>query len=164
MKVLLNNVDNCRANYFKAKKNLIAKKEELIKKPDVGKWDLGPNKNMVNPIDLVNNKSQAFQVMLFNETNTVNNIKKKYGYFLNRAIEEYERLRYIFASGHKQNIIETAKMQANIISELLSNITEIVEGSQKYDINNITKEINKEFIEKQNEKQNEKGKSQQKDK
>ena len=160
MKILLNNVDNCRTNYFKAKKNLISKKEELIKKPDVGKWDLGPNKNMINPNDLVNNKSLAFPVMLFNETNTVNNIKKKYGYFLNKVIEEYERLRYIIASGHKQNIAETAKMMANIISELLSNISEIGEGSKKYDINNIAKEINKEFIEKQNEKQKEKGKAQ----
>ena len=165
MKILLNNVDNCRASYFKSKKNLISKKEELIKKPDVGKWDLGPNKNMVNPSDLLNNTPLAFSVMLYNETLNVNNLKKKYGYFLNRVIEEYERLRYLIANGHKQNIIETAKMQANIISELLTNISEIGEGSQKYDINNIANEINKEFIEKQNEKQkNEKGKSQQKNK
>jgi hypothetical protein len=165
MKILLNNVDIYRANYFKSKKNLISKKEELIKKPDVGKWDLGPNKNMVNPNDLLNNKPLAFSLMLYNETLNVNNLKKKYGYFLNRVIEEYERLRYLIANGHKQNIIETAKMQANIISELLTNVSEIGDGSQKYDINNIANEINKEFIEKQNEKQkNEKGKSKQKNK
>ena len=164
MKVLLNNVDNYRANYFKAKKNLISKKEELIKKPDVGKWDLGPNKNMVNLSDLFNNKSLAFPVMLYNETTNVNNLKKKYGYFLNRVIEEYERLRYLISSGHKQNIVETAKMLGNIISDLLTKISEIGDGHQKYDINNIAKEINKEFIEKQNEKQNDKGKGQQKDK
>ena len=153
MKVLISNVDNYKSNYLKAKKSLISKKEDLIKKPDVKKWDLDPNKANVNPSDLVNDKSLAFPLMLYNETKSVINIKQKYGYYLNRAIEEYQRLRYIISSGHKENVIENAKMIGNIINDLFTNISAIGDGSQKYDMNNIAKEINDEFIEKKNEKE-----------
>jgi hypothetical protein len=153
MKVLISNVDNYKSNYLKAKKSLISKKEDLIKKPDVKKWDLDPNKANVNPSDLVNDKSLAFPLMLYNETKSVINIKQKYGYYLNRAIEEYQRLRYIISSGHKENVIENAKMIGNIINDLFTNISAIGDGNQKYDMNNIAKEINDEFIEKQNEKE-----------
>ena len=153
MKVLISNVDNYKSNYLKAKKSLISKKEDLIKKPDVKKWDLDPNKANVNPSDLVNDKSLAFPLMLYNETKSVINIKQKYGYYLNRAIEEYQRLRFIISSGHKENVIENAKMIGNIINDLFTNISAIGDGSQKYDMNNIAKEINDEFIEKKNEKE-----------
>ena len=153
MKILISNVDNYKANYFKAKRSLISKKEDLIKKPDVKKWDLDPNKSSVNPSDLVNDKSLAFPIMLHNETKSVINIKQKYGYFLNRAIEEYQRLRYIISSGHRDNVSENAKMLGTILNDLLTNITAIGDGSQKYDMNNIAKEINDEYIEKQNEKE-----------
>ena len=153
MKVLISNVDNYQSNYLKAKKNLISKKEDLIKKPDVKKWDLDPNKANANPSELASNKLLAFPIMLYNETKSVISIKQKYGYFLNRVIEEYQRLRFIILTGHKENVIENAKMIGKIINDLLTNISAIGDGSQKYDMNNIAKEISDEYIEKKNEKE-----------
>ena len=83
--------------------------------------------------------------MLCNETNTVINLKQIYGYYLNSATKEYERIRRIISFGHRHNVSENAKKEITIISELFKNITEIAVGSPKYNINNIEKEMNQDF-------------------
>ena len=152
MKELINVVDNYKQNYYKSKRSLITKKEELFKKSDVSKWDLGPNKN-ISIVNLLKDKNVALPKMLCNETNTVINLKQIYGYYLNSATKEFERIRKITAFGHRQNVTDSAKKQITIISELFKNISEIAVCSPKYDIKNIEKEINQEY---NNAKKNEK--------
>ena len=150
MKELTNITDNYKLNYYKLKRNLITKKEELFKKSDVSKWDLGPNKN-ISIVTLLKDKNVALPKMLFNETNTVINMKQIYGYYLNRVISEYERIKKLNGFGHKQNVSENAKMQITLISELFKSISDIAMNSQKYNIKNIEKEAdinNKEKDEK----------------
>ena len=144
MKELLNVVDNYKQNYYKSKRNLIAKKEDLFKKSDVSKWDLGPNKDM-SVLNLLKDKNVALPKMLCNETNIVINLKQLYGYYLNSANNEYERIKKLTAFGHRQNISDNSKKEITIISELFKNISEIAVGSQKYDIKNIEKEINQKY-------------------
>ena len=151
MKELINVVDNYKQNYYKSKRSLITKKEELFKKSDVSKWDLGPNKN-ISIVNLLKDKNVALPKMLCNETNTVINLKQIYGYYLNSATKEFERIRKIAAFGHRQNVTDSAKKQITIISELFKNISEIAVCSPKYDIKNIEKEINQEY---NNTKENE---------
>ena len=151
MKELINVVDNYKQNYYKSKRSLITKKEELFKKSDVSKWDLGPNKN-ISIVNLLKDKNVALPKMLCNETNTVINLKQIYGYYLNSATKEFERIRKIIAFGHRQNVTDSAKKQITIISELFKNISEIAVCSPKYDIKNIEKEINQEY---NNTKENE---------
>ena len=155
MKELINLVDNYKQNYYKSKRNLITKKEELFKKSDVSKWDLGPNKGL-SIVDLLKDKNIALPKMLCNETNIVINMKQLYGYYLNSATKEYERIRKLIAFGHKQNISDNSKTQITIISELFKNTSEIAVGSKKYDIQNIENEINQKYSE--TEKQNENNK------
>ena len=140
MKEMINVVDNYKQIYYKSKRNLITKKEELFKRSDVSKWDLGPNKN-ISIVTLLKDKNVALPKMLYNETNVVINMKQIYGYYLNRAISEYERIREIIGFGCKQNVSENAKIGITIISELFKNISDIAVSSQKYDIKNIEKEI-----------------------
>ena len=154
MKELINIVDNYKQNYYKAKRNLISKKEDLFKKGDVSKWDLGPNKNMV--IDLLKDKNIALPKMLCNETNAVINIKQLYGYYLNCAKNEFERIRKLNGFGHKKNISDNSKLQITILSELFKNISDIAIGSPKYDMTNIEKETEQKYGEK--EKENDKNK------
>ena len=137
MRDLTNSVDNCKQAYYKSKRNLISKKEDLFRKGDVTKWDLGPNKN-INAQD----KSIALPNMLANETNSVINLKQIYGYYLNSVNNEFERMEKIFSFGHKQNLVENAKKEITIISELFKNISDIAVGSHKYSIENVMKQMN----------------------
>ena len=137
MKDLTNSVDNCKQAYYKSKRNLISKKEDLFRKGDITKWDLGPNKN-INAQD----KSIALPNMLANETNSVINLKQIYGYYLNSVNNEFERMEKIFSFGHKQNLVENAKKEITIISELFKNISDIAVGSPKYSVDNVMKQVN----------------------
>ena len=155
MKDLTNIVDNYKLNYYKFKRNLITKKEDLFKKSDVSKWDLGPNKN-ISVVTLLKEKNIALPKMLFNETNAVINMKQIYGYYLNRIISEYERIKKINNFEHKQNVSENAKLQISLISELFKNISDIAMSSQKYNIKNIEKETNINIVGEKNEIENNK--------
>ena len=96
-------------------------------------------------VNLLKDKNIALPKMLCSETNEVINMKQIYGYYLNRANKEFERIRQITSFGHRQNINDNAKKQITIISELFKNISEIAMGSPKYDIKTIEQEINQKY-------------------
>ena len=147
MREMINIVENHKQNYYKSKRNLITKKEELFKKSDVSKWELGPNKD-INIVNLLKDKNIALPKILYNETIAVNNMKQLYGYYLNRAINEFERIKVLNGFGYKQNVMDNAKIGITILSELFKNISDIAVSSPKYDIKNIQKEYEQNnFIE-----------------
>ena len=137
MKDLINSADNYKQIYTKAKKNLISKKEELFRKGDTSKWELGDNKDKINVLE----KTIALPNMLPTETNNVNNIRLMYGYYLNGVINEFERIEKIMSNSHKENLTENAKKEITIISELFKSISEIGLGSPQYSIENIMKNV-----------------------
>ena len=138
MKELINSADNDKQIYNKAKKNLISKKEDLFKKGDTSKWELGDNKDKINVLE----KTIALPNMLPTETSNVNNIRQMYGYYLNGVNNEFERIEKIMSNSHKENLIENAKKEITIISELFKSISDIGLGSPKYSIENIMKNVN----------------------
>ena len=138
MKELINSADNYKQIYNKAKKNLISKKEDLFKKGDTSKWELGDNKDKINVLE----KTIALPNMLPTETNNVNNIRQMYGYYLNGVNNEFERIEKIMSNSHKENLIENAKKEITIISELFKSISDIGLGSPKYSIEIIMKNVN----------------------
>ena len=154
MKDLIYSVDTCKQNYYKSKKNLISKKEDLFKKGDKTRWDLNPNNPNVNinTPNLEKDKNIALPNMLYNETNAVSDLKQIYGYYLNSVNNEFSRLEKILAFGHKHNLIDNAKQEITIISELFKNISDIAVSSPKYSIDNIVKEIKTENNNKEEEK------------
>ena len=137
MKELINSADNYKQIYNKAKKNLINKKEDLFRKGDTSKWELGDNKDKINVLE----KTIALPNMLPTETNNVNNIRLMYGYYLNGVINEFERIEKIMSNSHKENLTENAKKEITIISELFKSISEIGLGSPQYSIENIMKNV-----------------------
>jgi hypothetical protein len=137
MKELINSADNYKQIYNKAKKNLISKKEDLFKKGDTSKWELGDNKDKINVLE----KTIALPNMLPTETNNVNNIRQMYGYYLNGVNNEFERIEKIMSNSHKENLTENAKKEITIISELFKSISEIGLGSPQYSIENIMKNV-----------------------
>ena len=154
MKDLIYSVDTCKQNYYKSKKNLISKKEDLFKKGDKTRWDLNPNNPNVNinTPNLEKDKNIALPNMLYNETNAVSDLKQIYGYYLNSVNNEFSRLEKILAFGHKHNLIDNAKKEITIISELFKNISDIAVSSPKYSIDNIVKDIKTENNNKEEEK------------
>ncbi len=144
MKDLIYSVDTCKQNYYKSKKNLISKKEDLFKKGDKTRWDLNPNNPNVNinTPNLEKDKNIALPNMLYNETNAVSDLKQIYGYYLNSVNNEFSRLEKILAFGHKHNLIDNAKKEITIISELFKNISDIAVGSPKYSVDNVMKQVN----------------------
>ena len=140
IKELINTAEIYKNNYYKSKRNLIAKKEDLYKKGDVPKWDLPPENKNIN----ISDKNAALVNMLYNETNIVNNLKDLYGYYLNSVNCEFSRLESIFSYSHTQNLVENAKKEISTISELFKNISDIAMGGQKYTMKNINKLIEQE--------------------
>lgn len=134
---LISSVDNYQQIYNKAKRNLITKKEDLFRKGDTSKWDLGVNKN-INATE----KTIALPNMLSTETNSVNSLKQIYGFYLNSVNNEFERIERIMSFSHKKNILENANKEITIISELFKNISDISVESQKYKIENVMKQAN----------------------
>ena len=73
------------------------------KEQDITKWGLNQS-DIDNKIVLLKNKDFAFSKMLPKETKRVNMFKSFYGGYLNSIIQEYERLRFLNAKRHKDNI------------------------------------------------------------
>ena len=70
----------------------MSKKEELFKKGDPSKWELD-QKNKNDFVVISTDKKTAIFKMCPKETSAAINLKEFYGYYLNRAISEYERMR-----------------------------------------------------------------------
>ena len=106
MKDLVYLVDTNKNTYTKNERNLESRKEDLFKRGDTNRWELNPDdKNNVN--NLVQDKSKALLKILPKETSNVISMKKVYGFYLNRIIEEYGRIKNINSEYHKKNIIST---------------------------------------------------------
>ena len=92
LKELVNSIDTHKYNYQKNVKNLMSKKEELFKKGDPSKWELD-QKNKNDFVVISTDKKTAIFKMCPKETSAAINLKEFYGYYLNRALSEYERMR-----------------------------------------------------------------------
>ena len=136
-----NFVDKNKQNYYKSLRNLIAKKEDLFSKSDLSKWDLGSN-NKISIVTLLKDRNVALPRMLTKETGNVINLKQIYGYYLNRANSEFERLRNLYGFKNKEAVGDNCKKQMSIITELFKNISDIAMSSNKYDIAKLESELN----------------------
>ena len=124
------NVELSRINYIKTSKGLINKKNELFKKGDLSKWELSSSdKN--NSSELLKDKTLACIKMLPKETKNCINQKEIYGFYLNKLIDEFEKMRQINSSMHKKKISNYCKEQIIMCSEytrVLGDITMIMDS------------------------------------
>ena len=104
MKDLVNLVETSRNTYNKNERSLMNRKEDLFKKGDTNKWELNSDDKNISS-NLISDKPRALLRILPKETTNVTNMKKAYGFYLNRLIEEYERFKSINADLHKKIII-----------------------------------------------------------
>ena len=119
------NVDLCKSNYLKVSKNLINKKNDLFRRGDISKWELSPEDKQHSQ-SLLKDKTLACIKMLPKETKNCISSKEIYGFYLNRLISEFERIRQINSVSHKKNIVSYCQQQIMIFSEytkILGDIT-----------------------------------------
>ena len=125
MKDLVSIVESNKYHYNKNERYLINKKEDLFRKGDINKWELTPN-DRDNANKLLQDKNSALMKIIPKETNNVINIKKIYGYYLNRIIDEYERLKLINSSLHKKNLLNACDKITEIYGDFQKGTAEII--------------------------------------
>jgi hypothetical protein len=135
MKDLVNYVENYKNTYTKNERYLINKKEDLFKKGDINKWDLNiQDKNNVN--NLIQDKNLIIPKILPKETINVINMKKIYGFYLNRMIEEYERIKAINSENHKKNLIYACERTVEIYGDFQKGTADIINFFSHNNVNN----------------------------
>ena len=70
---------------------------------------------MDNKAQLLTNKNLSFSKMLPRDTKKINEIRQKYGFYLNSLISEFERIRELNAKRHQKYINKFSK---NLIESL----------------------------------------------
>ena len=125
MKELISAGESIKNNFYKSLKHLKSKKEDLFKKPDsFNKWELDPKDNTINKSEIKTNKSLAFEKMLYSETNGVNKQKQIYGFYLNRVIAEYDRMKKVNAERHLKTVLKIFEKQTNVTTDFITSLAD----------------------------------------
>ena len=122
---MVENIELTKNNYMKLSKNLISKKNDLFKKGDISKWEISSN-DYINSRELIKDKVLACNKMLPKETKTCINSKEIYGFYLNRLISEFERMRQINAYFHKKKACHFCQEQIIICSNYTRILGDII--------------------------------------
>ena len=62
--------------------------------------------------------------MLYNETNRLNNQKQLYGFYLNRVISEYERMKEINAQRHSKAVLKIFEKQKEVTNDFIISLSD----------------------------------------
>jgi sorting nexin-7/30/sorting nexin-8 len=147
-------VDSNQAIYKKAYDKLENTKENLFKQQDLTQWGLS-QADLENKMALLGNKDYAFSKMLPKDTKRVNMFKAFYGAYLNSIIGEYERLRFLNAKRHKDNINIYIRKLSDCITDfhvsLADRLTEFSEMKEEDNTQPVQLDKN-EIIEEQEQK------------
>ena len=108
-------VDNNHTIYVKAFDKLMAQKESTFKQ-DISTWGL-TSLDMENKSQLLTNKNLAYSKMLPRDTKKVDELRQKYGFYLNSIISEFERIRELNSKRHKNNISNFSKNIAESLND-----------------------------------------------
>ena len=113
---LIKKVENLKNIYYKEEKDLIVLKNDLFNKS---------NTNLGNVSD--NDKNLQLSQLLPKNTEATIEIKKNYGYYLNKTLSEYDRLKNLNCNFiYKNKILSGFKPFSKIISGFSSSLGEII--------------------------------------
>ena len=130
---VIKKVDEYKRIYIKEEKDLISLKNDLFTKKQGGS---------------AINKEVDLSKLLPKNTEATLEMKKNYGYYLNRSIIEFKRMRDLDNELFKTNIIKCFKTQCDVVKTLQSEINDI---SSKINELRIKSEIKNEIKEKKDE-------------
>ena len=122
---LVQEVETQKTNYYKLSRNLMSKKMDLFRKGDTSSWQLDVN-DRNNLSSFSKDRVASYKKICFKETNNVIKYKEKYGYYLNRLISEYVRMKNINAYENKEKVKQFSKKEGQIASEYFKKMGEIL--------------------------------------
>ena len=108
---LIKLVDTNRSNFKTHEKTLIGKKDSLIQKGYINKTDRIDEEQ----------KRTVLMTIIPEETNDVIRLKKIYGYYLNRFVEEFERLKSVNGQWHSAILKNTSIKIIDIYEDFQKN-------------------------------------------
>ncbi len=155
---LAQEVETQKTNYYKISKNLMTKKVELFKKGEVSNWQLDID-DIKRINDFYEDRFTSYKKICFKETNNAIIYKKKYGYYLNRLISEYVRMRNINAAENKDKLKLFSQKEAQIVTDFFKQMGEIIIKIDGY----VIKDAGEKFKEKNSDVSNNNNNNQQKD-
>ena len=62
--------------------------------------------------------------MLYSETNGVNKQKQIYGFYLNRVIAEYDRMKKVNAERHLKTVLKIFEKQTNVTTDFITSLAD----------------------------------------
>ena len=110
---------------IKVQEKLDSRKEDLFKKQDITKWELDPG-DTTDKVAFLQNKELTIEKMLPKDTSTVKMLKLNYGFYLNRIIEEYQRLRELNGKNHSFCISVYCQKHTSLFAELQASLGEVI--------------------------------------
>jgi len=129
LKENISTLELAKNNFYTTESKLNSKKESLFSKGDTSKWGLDKeDKTDIN--SLLNNKTLAFEKMLVKENKNLFGLKKTYGFYLNKGLNEFERIRnflslknievvFEFENKFKLNLDELSEQYKEILNDLM---------------------------------------------
>ena len=142
LKENLNTLELAKNNFYTNQTKLNSKKEALFQKGDTSKWGLD-SKDKTDMNSLLNNKQLAFVKMLPKENKNLFGLKKTYGYYLNKGLNEFERIRNILSLKNIDIVFEYGNKFKLNIDELSEQFKEILNELMKEKMKNNELEENK---------------------
>jgi hypothetical protein len=113
-------------NFYKQQEKLLSKKEELFRQQNIDKWGIDNKDTTIDKGRLTSDKEYAFMKMLVKETEVVDNLKLNFGFYMNRTIEEYERVRTLNGVNHSNAIATYCQKHTAVIADLSTSLADIV--------------------------------------
>ena len=138
---LASKVDANKNLFYKSFEKLINNKESLFKQQDLTLWGLS-QQDMDNKLMLLKNKEYAFSKMLPKETKKLSKFKNFYGCYLNSIIDEFERIRELNGTRHKDNVNLFLKKLSDRITDFHVSLADrMVEFREKKEPKTITTDL-----------------------
>ena len=141
-------VENLRNNYYKAEEKLQNRKLYLFERVEVSKWEINTSE-IIDAIAIKKDKELAFMKMIPKETENVYQLKLNYGFYTEKLVEEYQRLKRIMGLDIHE-VMDKYFSQQNKITNAFNDEVEHIFSQ----IKNVT--FNEKEEEKKNEKEEEK--------
>jgi hypothetical protein len=112
---LIEQQEQAKISYFNNKEVLNAKKENLWKLNDINKWEMNELGDTIDTQRLFKDKSYAFSKMCYKETDVLNKLYAKLGYFYYYNNEQFTHITETF-DAQIQNVMKvfTAEIGATV--------------------------------------------------
>lgn len=111
-------IENYKNEYEKYNKKLHERKTDLLKNGNIQKYEVSNDILKSIDIEKLKDNDYAYKIILTKETVINNQLKDTYYYYLNRLIDEFNRVRNFIANKHKTQFMSISENLSEIISNL----------------------------------------------